>query len=277
MLILRQFFLLTLYLLCCLVPRLYAVEPLILDEKFIRDKGELSLVEAGGEYSTDHFWNKHGKKLPTFNDFKQTKISFSAEYGLTPKDTLGAYVFYVQNADRLNGKKRGVGDLELNWKRFLGCCGPYLFAMRILGIFPVGAKKRSVSYGEYGAEIDLHCQRSFSFFDRCGWYELLAGYRFYKGAPSDQIRADAVVGYQLLSRLRIISGLYLEYGIFNGSKKFQGPVILLNNNYRLLKAQVQAVITIKPFLSGAVGYFQHIWGCNVGTGGGYFGAIWVDF
>ena len=107
----------------------------------------------------------------------------------------------------------------------------------------------------------------------CSWgyleYILGAGYRVYSGFPSDQIRAYLDLFYNYGSRKWYLwlQGK-LEYGVFNGKRKEHFNQILFNPNYRLFKGAIRFVGFVTPSLYIEGGYFQHLWGENVGTGGG---------
>lgn len=251
-------------------------EPLIMTSDFLKTRGEVSSIVQYTHYETDHFWNRHGDKKKAYNRLRQNEIELYSEVGITNCDTLGIDANYVNNEEKLNWTSRGFGDVELCWKRYLASAGGYLFSSRIVGIIPVGDKKTTVRYGEWGFELDLHCQKDFMLCNRFGWYELLGGYRYYHGFPSDQIKFHAVVGYHVFDRFRIIGGLYLNYGIENG-KQFHGPILTLPPRYRLLKAEIHGVVHLANCVSVFVGGFQHLWGENIGTGGGLTSGLWVDF
>lgn len=256
----------------------YGKEPLVIADNFIKEKGEFSFIGDYLRYETDHFWNKQGKKRRAYNHLSHQEVDIFLEYGLTQNDTVGVYTYLIQNDEKLNKRnKRGVEDLEICWKHFLITKCLFDFSFRVIGIIPVEEQKIGITYGRYGVEFDLHCQREFTFQNRCGWYELMAGYRYYNGFPSDVLKVNGVIGYQLFPRLRVMGAAYLDYGLFNGREKFVGPVLTLAPQYRLLEIKLYAVFTLTRFCDLFAGGFQHVWGENVGTGGGYFTGISLDF
>ena len=252
-------------------------EPIIVTSDFLKQPGEVSIIAQYSFYKTDHFWNQHGQRRKAYNRLRQNVVDLYAEYGVTKGDTLGLYSCYVNNEEKLNHFSRGVGDIELCWKRFFVELGCHTFAWRLIGVIPVGERKTTVRYGEWGVELDLHAQHDFCFQNRWGWYEVLAGYRYYHGFPSDQLKFYAVAGYQLLSRLTAIGGLYFDYGVYNSSKGSHGPVLTLPPRYRLLKAELHGVFCVAQYVSIFAGGFQHLWGEHIGTGGGFFAGLWIDF
>jgi hypothetical protein len=251
-------------------------EPLVLSKNFLKNKNEISCFVHYTHYQTDHFWNREGQRRKAYNQLQQDGVDIYAQYGLSCQDTLGLYAYYVRNNEQLNWNSTGVGDLELHWKHFLGSVSVHAFSSRLIAIVPVGKKKTTVRYGEWGVEADLHCQRNFTFHNRSGWYELLAGYRYYGGFPSDQVKISIVAGYQPFPLLKVIGRLYLNWGVLNGKEERHGPVLTLPPRYRLLTSELHVVFCLAKWISGFAGFFQHLWGENIGTGGGFFAGISFD-
>lgn len=256
---------------------LFCNEPPALNDDFIRACGEFSIITEYTNYSTKNFWNKNGNKRSAFNRLNQNRVDVFAEYGVTSRHTFGIYGNYAQNGEELNGTTRGFGDAELCWKYWIGCLKSFQISSRVIAIIPTGKEKTTLRYARFGVELDLHGQKEFTIGNYWGWVEFLGGYRFYSGFPSDQIRFKAAAGIQLLSHLKIVGRLFLDYGLFNGHKNYNGPVLTLAPRYRLFKAELYGVIHVARFMHLYAGGFQHIWGENIGTGGGFLGGIWFDF
>lgn len=227
-------------------------------------------------HCTDEFWNASGKKRDAFNDFEKDAIIFYAEFGITNCDTISAKSAWVRIEESINGRGFGVEDAEIGWKHSFGkVCNHYLSA-ELVGIIPTETEhKPGLRYGQYGGEANLLLTRGFTWWDRCGSYDVRLGYRAYEGYPSDQIRSDFILNYFVFPRLKISASGQLEYGLFNGSSRTDESLFLLNPNYRLFRGQIQALLCLYKGISGFVGYQRHLWGRNVGTGGGvYGGAQW---
>lgn len=255
----------------------FCIEPIVIADNFIKDKYEFSFIAEASFYRTDHFWNEKGKRRRVHNKLDQRLFPIFVEFGVTQDDTIGLYMYNVINDESMNGKKEGFSDIELCWKRYLTSRNGYDFSLRAIGIIPTGESIQTVRYGRFGVELDLHCQKHFTIWDRCGWFELMGGYRYYNGFPSDQIKLNGVIGYQLFSRLRLLGAFYLDYGLFNGHAKFCGPILTLPPRFRLLTTKFYGVITITQWAEVFAGSFQNIWGENIGTGAGYFGGLSIDF
>lgn len=261
----------------CFFQTIHSNEPIVLSNDFIKSKGEFSSIFEYSTYKTDHFWNKHGKKKAAHNDLKQKDFHLFIEYGLNNKNTIGLYTNFVRNREYLHWTLEGFGDTEICWKRYWINWKQWEISSRLLGIIPSGEKKTSVRYGRFGAELDLHVQRNFLLAKRSGWCEFLAGYRYYNGFASDQIKFTAIAGYQLFSRLRLVGSTYLNYGLFNRHERFKGPILTLSPSYRLLKMKFHLVFTVTKHSEVFVGYTQHVWGQNIGTGNGIYTGLWIGF
>lgn len=263
-------------------PLILGREPLTVSPDFIKDRGEISIISGYSFYRTSHFWNRNGRKRPAFDRLINRNIDFYLEYGLTCADTLGFYSSYMENREDLNGNKRGLEDVEISWKHYLTNLGQFALSSRLIGIIPTRffPDKRSfttIRYGRIGAEFDLHLQRNFCLLERPGWFETLVGYRYYDGSPSDLVKANAIIGYDIFPRIRIIGSAFLDYGVYNGNEPFRGLILNLPPRYRLLKTQIHGVFAINQYTSFYLGSYQHVWGQEIGSGVGYFGGLWLDF
>lgn len=243
---------------------------------YIGTPGESDTLLSYSRYTTNHFWNKHGKLLPTHNEFKRQSILLYSEYALNAQNSLSINGGYSLVEESLDGNSRGVEDIELGWKYLLldGCTSA--LTSQIIAIIPCGEKKTSIRYGKAGIQASLLYSDLFELWDRCGWYDLDLGYRFYSGFPADQIRSSAAVGYNIASCVTLIGTMELEYGVGNGKSEGNRNNIVFHPNYRLLKAKIECVINLFPHVAVTVGGFGHLWGQNVGEGGGFFCGTWIN-
>lgn len=229
-------------------------------------------------YSTDHFWNKHGKKLPTYNHFKKTSIHAFLEYDHSPIDSFGLYIAFSHIKESINSHTHDFNDIEFSWMHQLYQTETSCYAIQVTGVIPAEHEfQPELSYGNFGVELSGFYANHFTFKNNPGCLELALRYRTYQGFPSDLIRADIVVSYDLSRRLYINAGAYLDYGLFNGKHRDNTNIVLLNPNYRLLSTQVQAVFRFFDQLTVGLGYFHHIWGNNVGTGNGLLAGSSLTF
>src|SRR6202011_1634528 len=138
-------------------------------------------------------------------------------------------------------------------------------SFQIVGIVPTGDDVVSIRYGEWGVETDLHIEKELDWHSHFTWFEILGGYRRYQGLPSDQLRAQIIWGYYLFPQLKIIGECNVTYSLSLHEKKFQGPVLILPQNYRLIQTQIKLVWNFSDYGSAFIGSTQNLYGKNVGT------------
>lgn len=244
---------------------------------FIGAAGEVDLLPTYSYYTTDHFWNKQGKRLKAFNRFRRHSALLYVEYAFNECNSFTFNGGFSRVCESLNGNSQGFEDSELGWKHLFYRDGDSAFTVEVVGIIPSGDKKSSVRYGQFGLEVSGLFSKYFCLCDRWGWVDAALGYRYYSGFPSDQIRASLAVGYFVTSRLQVIASTQLDYGLFNGRARGNRNHIAFNANYRLLSAQLEVAMRVTSCLTLTAGGYGHFLGQNVGAGGGGFGAVWVDF
>lgn len=244
---------------------------------FIGSPGEIDVLFTYSAYSTHSFWNKNGKRLSAYNHFRRQSYLLYGEYSFNHSNSLTFNGGYSMVKESLNGNSRGVEDIEIGWKHLLRETDRSALTLQLIGIIPPDDKKSSIRYGKYGAQGSLLYSKTFCLAERFGWYDLGIGYRYYKGFPSDQIVANGALGYDLTSCLRLIASSQLDYGLYNGKSKCNFNNIVFHPNYRLLNVKFECVVKVFSHASVSLGGYMHVWGQNVGTGGGYFCGTWFYF
>lgn len=179
--------------------------------------------------------------------------------------------------EKLNGHSRGFEDPELSWQVLLFKNSSSAFSAKLTGIIPIGPTKSCIRYGKMGGELKFLYSKIFQSLKKPCWIDLGLGYRLYNGFPSDQMNANVSLGYTLVPHVWILSSTQLYYGLFNGKTKFNQNNICFNPNFRLLTTQIQAIAQIYTHLSLNLGGFIHLWGENVGCGGGVYCGTWFIF
>jgi hypothetical protein len=241
-------------------------------------KGHTYICAKYETYHSDEFWNSSGKKRDAHNEFEKVEYKFYAEYGLSNRDTFSLNSAWGRVDESVNGRLFGFEELEIGWKHYWGTKWCHYVSTELVGIFPLETEyKPGLRYGEYGGEFNLLLTKGLKFWKRCGSYDLRLGYRAYTGFPSDQIRADATFNLIPMSRVLLSAGGYLEYGLFNGHSKEDESLFDLNPNYRLFRVQVQGAVSVYKGASVFVGCQRHLWGRNVGTKGGYYAGLQIQF
>jgi protein XagA len=244
---------------------------------FISPAGEIDNLLTYSSYSTDCFWNQFCKKLPTYNHFCQKSFLLYSEYAINRQNSVTFNGGYSTIQESLNGNSCGFEDLELGWKHLIQAKKDAAFTVQIIGLIPMGDKKSSLRYGILGMQVDLLYSRIFDLIDHKAWYDWELGYRYYRGFPSDQILTSLTLGTYIYSQIQIIAAGHLFYGLFNGKSKCNFNNVAFHPNFRLLTGQLECVIQILSRSSISLGVYHHLWGQNVGIGGGYYCALWLDF
>jgi len=244
---------------------------------FISPPGTFESIAAYSFYKTDHFWNKNGRRLPSYNHFELSSAYLYSEYALNFCNSFTFNGRYDSIDETLNGHHQGFEEIEFGWKHLLLGDDKRAFTTQFLAIIPGGKTKTSLRYGECGVQFNLLYSEIFSVFKKCGWCDFALGYRYYQHFPSDQIRASAAIGYDILPKGLIILSTQIEYGLYNGGRHHHISNIRLNPNYRLISIQMEGVITPIQHFSAILGAFSHLWGRNVGVGGGIFGGVRFDY
>lgn len=243
---------------------------------YIGDPGKWDGYVCYSRYSTNHFWNNSGKKLPTFNHFVSNSYVFYSEYALNTNNSFFVHGGYARVFEKLNGNTSAFKDTEIGWKHVL--YENYgIWTAQVMAIVPSGKRKSSVRYGQAGGEFDLLYSHDFCLWDKRGWLDCQLGYRFYSNFPSDLVVASTSFGYFFLPWLQMIASTQLDYGLDHGKIHFNQNNVVFNPNYRLLEIQLEVTAKLLPHVSASLGATKHVWGRNTGIGGGFFGAIWLDY
>lgn len=228
-------------------------------------------------YQTKHFWNREGKRLPTYNRFIQQSYEIYFDYDLTTQDTIFLEGAYDHIQEEVNGRTWGFEDWQVGWSHTLYRFNCQAIALQIVGIIPSGPHKSSLRYGVYGTEINLLYSRLFHLGPRIGFFDAGGGYRAYHGFPSDQLWIHTDVGCFIYPYFYLMTDLWLDYGLGNGKKHINDNFIVLHSNYQLLKGMIQGTFYFHSNASFSIGYEQHIWGRNTGTGETIFSELALYF
>lgn len=247
-------------------------------EAFVQKKGKSFLAVEYWTYRTSHFWDRSGVIKPAGQVFDKKEINTYFEHGMTDKDTIVVKALYDWIDESKKGKTIGFEDFEVAWKRALWRDDTQIVSSQLWLIIPSGPdNKPALRYGVFGTELDLLYGLTFKFKENYGFLDLGAGYRWYFGYPSDQIRAHINLGFDLTKKWQLILSTYLEYGVFNGTPQVNESIIFNDPNYRLLKGYITLRYRLSKNTSLTLGAYNHLWGQNTGTGGGYRGGVWIDF
>ncbi len=246
---------------------------------WIQDQGKSFLSAQFWTYNTRSYWDRDGKKRNAHNHFVKRQINTYYEYGLTKDITFVSKALYDWIWQTVDPRKTtGFEDPEVGLRKLLWKNERRLISVEGTLIYPSGgANKPVLRYGVFGFQGTLLYAGNFKINKKDGFYAAELGYRWYRGYPSDQIRANAAVGYDFTKRIQVIVAYFLEYGVFNGHAIMNSDVIVNDPNYRLLKGTITGVYRLSQKTSLTFGYYRHVWGQNVGTGQGFYGGLWLKF
>lgn len=250
---------------------------------FIAPEGSIDCLLSYSTYSADHFQNKKGKRLPTYNELHAENYNLYAEYAFNDQNSFTFNGSYFFGKTEMDGNKCGFKDFEIGWKHFITGEDISSLTFQWIAIIPYRDYKPLITYGKWGTQAGLLYSRFFTFCDRLGWYDLGLAYRYYQGFPSDQVRGNCSLGIHAGTlfgwEFTWIGSCFLEYGIYNGKDGYQGSQIYLNPNYRLVKGQLECRFrsTCFPYATITLGAFTHIFERQISQGKGFIGGAWIDY
>lgn len=202
---------------------------------------------------------------------------FYAEYALNSTNSFTLNGGFSSVQEEMNGDSGGITDFELGWKHQLYETTTSALTADLTAIIPTSSRDAPVRYGRGGVELALLYSKILKLRTICGWYDFALGYRWYDGYPSDQLRSLLALGVFVTPKVRLIVTNELEYGLFNGKPQYEVSNIIFNPNYRLYMVKVECVFRIVKHTFASIGAYKHVWGQNVGSGGGYYGGVWLVF
>jgi len=238
-----------------------------------RRGGELFLAPQFYYYTADKYWDESGNKVSLQDTFKKEEFALYGEYGLGGGKTLTFRLPY-QHLKSGGSSESGLSDLEVGLIAPLARSGRSVLSANFLLIVPTGYptdRELRLGYGRWGAEAGLLAgYGGDSFFLEGG-----AGYRYYSGYPSDQIRGYGRLGLKA-GKLTVMETLEVHYGLKNGEEKFIGN-ITLEPYYRLVQNDLSLVYRLNDKLSLSAGFVKALWGRNTGDGKSFYGQVWFSF
>jgi len=239
-----------------------------------REAGELLIVPQFYNYSAEKYWDKSGNKRDIGCTYRKKESAIYGEYGYSNETTITLRIPYI-DVKCGEDSASGIGDIELGMIRKLKKWDKGIISSQGLLIIPTGYsidKPVRVGYNRIGAEIALLGGYSI----KNTFLEGGAGFRYYAGYPSEQIRAYARIGHTF-NNLLIMDTLDLQYGLWTGKKKTIGLDVTLEPNYRLLQNDLFLGIKISNQATLGLGWIEALWGRNVGEGRNIYLQLWFKF
>lgn len=243
---------------------------------FIGAPGEIDFLLTYSNYATKHFWNKHGKKLPTYNRFDRDAYLLYSDYAFNDANKFTLNAGFAHVTESLNGNSSAFEDVEASWQHLLYAPKEAALSAEVVGIIPVGNRKSSIRYGRWGVQANVLYSKYFCICTKTAWYDLLLGYRYYDGFVSDQLRASTAVGTFITDSLQLIASSQLEWGLSKGRSSLYDNNVVFNPMYRLVRVKLEANWRLYKYISLSGGGYWHAYGRNVGAGGGFFVGVWID-
>lgn len=247
------------------------------ESAFMRPKYSFDSLAYYSYYITDHFWSGKGKKLPAYNHFIKHSVRSYSEFFFTDRDSVSLNGGYSAVKESINRNSQGIEDLELGWQHQFYQKNCSALSVKCTATVPVGPKKSCIRYGKFACEAKILYSKAFQTSLLPFWYDLDLGYKFYQGFPSDRINADAALGCRLFRDLFLILAARMEYSVNNGDSAKNLNNICFHPNQRLASLQAQLLYRLCSHITISLGGFQHVWGRNVGAGGGFYAGSWFDF
>jgi len=247
-----------------------------------QEKGALFLSLQPYYYSTDQYFDEHGRLHDRGGTFTKFEVNPYLEYGLTDNETLTINIFYNWLTDDVSGRERqtqGLTDQEIGLQHRIATGVNGTIAIHGLMIIPTGYVLEDdprLGYDCLGAEMSLLYGQSFQMFHKYGFVDLRLGYRDYFGYPSSQLRINTVLGYDISPGWQIFALGELQYGLKNGHEKQLSLGSSVQPDYRLLKVTIAARVHISKHYSLVAGGYKHVWGEETGGGGGGYVSLWYS-
>ncbi|NPA32779.1 MAG: hypothetical protein GXO04_04045 [Aquificae bacterium] len=239
-----------------------------------REEGELFLSTQFYYYEATNYWDNDGNKKPIGCTFKKRELALYGEFGLSSRTTIFGKIPY-QDLECGSSSTSGVSDLELGLQRKLYQRGAGVASLKLTGIIPTGYSINDdlrLGYGRVGAEAMLLGGYGFS----KGWTEGGAGFRYYAGYPSEQLRGYWRIGLKPVNWVILMNTLEIHYGLGNGTVKRIGKNVTVEPDYKLLQNDLTVALRLGR-LWIQIGYLDALWGRMTGDGSSVYSQVWFFF
>lgn len=256
----------------------FCTSQVLVAEHYLLCKSQIYSAFQYIHYETDHFWDRDGVYQKSFNHYSLDSGELEVKYGLTSCDTIGFRGAYDYVEEELDGITCGFSEFQLEWAHSLYSKNSTHYGVRCIGIFPPQSTYLpGLRYGRYGVEAGLFYSQRTRFKSCPVFLYGDAGYRYYQGFPSDQLRQKMGVTFCFHRFFSLDLNSQVTFGLFNGKSRLDQSLIRMNPNYRLWKGEVEGRFRLYRSLQLSVGYSQHFIGQNVGTSGALFTRLFVYF
>ncbi|GAB4250776.1 MAG: hypothetical protein OHK005_17850 [Candidatus Methylacidiphilales bacterium] len=238
-------------------------------------------------YETDQVFDDNGARrdLPNGGEFTKHEANLYVEYGLPHRLTLIASLFlqdlhYSDDAGA-SDSNFGLSDPEvgLRWQFLEKEHWPKMalqFVTKVPGPYSL-SDTPILGNDQFDFETVLFVGDNHKLLGRDGFWEIGFGPRARLGAPSDQLRWFATIGWRLTERFEWIGQLEGTHGLGNDRPQVIGENVTATTDYTLLKATMQGVYHLNQNWSISAGPVIHYYGEKTGAGGGAQASLWFRF
>lgn len=243
---------------------------------FIAPPGTVWALPSFSYQWTDTFWNRSGRRLPTYDRVTSHAYALYAEYALDPSNSLTLNGEYKRHKQPLCAKKYMANDLEIGWKHALYQNNSFALTAGLIAIVPVCRK--SENHGNLGAQFSLlHSQWLACCRKKC-WLDLAIAYRRSAHIHSDQIRGEVALNFVPITELRLTALAQFQWNCYLGNSQRHRlcrrcpPAV-----YRKCTLQIEGALKLFSHAYAVFGVFKDVSGRQVLMNKGVLSGIWLDF
>jgi len=232
-----------------------------------RDPGSCLVTPKIYAYQATKYWDAAGGEHDLASPYQKSEINIYGEYGLTKDNMLVIQTAY-DNINDGSAVKSGLADSEIGIVQKIRSYDDAVVSLKGSLIVPSGYSTTStplIGYGEIGAEIGLLYGRSWL----GGYIDSALGFRKYNGAPSDQLRGNALLGVEINKKIRLKNNLELIWGLGNGRTILVQEKVQTTDS-QLLQLDLALEFDVNNRTTVTFGFNKALAGRNTGIGNSYY-------
>ncbi len=233
-------------------------------------------------YNTGDSFDLRGNRVDFTNDghFFKYELNLYVEYGVLDRLSLIGNFFFnhlVFENDFVRNVNTGFPYQEVG-VRYQFFDMPAMSFQALVGIPTSSADGRpALSNNQFDYDFTYYIGNEYEWFGVNGFWEMGLGYRVRTGNPSDELRWYATLGVILNDQWDLLFQAEGIHGLGNGKRQFNRENVLLNLDFQLVKLRMSGLYHINENWALQVGPVLHLWGNNVGAGGGIEAAVWYEW
>jgi len=233
-------------------------------------------------YGTGDNFNSRGERVSYGNDgyFSKNQINVYAEYGLLDRLTIFGNFFYdfVNYNDNFSSQSNNGFPYQELGVRYQFFDEPAM-SFQVLAGIPTsgGSRQPALSNNQFDYEFAYYIGGNYKIFGYDAFWDIGVGYRLRTGAPSDEFRWYMTTGVKFNEYWEAFFQAEGIHGLGNNQRQFVGNNVLLTTDFQLIKLRMSVVYNINKSWSLQAGPVLHVWGNNVGAGGGAEVSVWYKW